>query len=115
MLLLYALLQSLLLVSAQVALKFALAKFLPFAWTREFWLSALTNWQFALCGVLFGASGVLWMMIVKRFPFSQAYPMVSISYVLALVAAIIFFHEEVSAVKWVGSGLIVLGCFLIAK
>ncbi len=110
-----AVIQSLLLVSGQVALKFALARMLPFGWTRQFFASVLLNWQFALSGLLFGAASVLWMYIVKHFQFSIAYPMVSLSYVFGTVAAIVFFHEDVSALKWIGVGLIMLGCFLIAK
>ena len=41
--------------------------------------------------------------------------MISLSYVLGMVAAIIFFHETVDWVKWMGVAFIVLGCFLIAK
>ena len=87
----------------------------PFAWTRDFWLSILTNWQFAACGLFFGAASLLWMYIVKVFPFSSAYPMVSLSYVFGMLAAILFFHEEVSMIKWFGVAFIVVGCMLIAK
>ena len=55
------------------------------------------------------------MYIVRHYPLSVAYPMISLSYVLGLLAAILFFHESVSVMKWVGAGLIVLGCCLIAK
>lgn len=111
----YAILQSILLVGGQVFLKLALTRLPSFAWTREFWLSLLTNWQFAVCGLLFAAASLLWMYIVKVFPFSSAYPMVSLSYVFGMVAAMLVFHEEVSVIKWVGVILIVLGCMLIAK
>lgn len=111
----YAVLQSLLLVGGQVFLKFAMMRMLPFVWTRTFWVSLLTNWHFAACGLFFGAASLLWMYIVKVFPFSMAYPMVSLSYVFGMFAAILFFHEEVSLMKWVGVACIMLGCVLIAK
>jgi undecaprenyl phosphate-alpha-L-ara4N flippase subunit ArnE len=76
---------------------------------------SIFNWQFAACGLFFGLASVLWMYIVKVFPFSSAYPMVSLSYVFGILAAILFFHEEVSIAKWLGVLLIVLGCMLIAK
>jgi undecaprenyl phosphate-alpha-L-ara4N flippase subunit ArnE len=75
----------------------------------------MTNWQFAASGLLFALASLLWMYIVKVFPFSSAYPMISLSYVLGMLAAILVFHEEVSVVKWLGVCLIVLGCMLIAK
>jgi len=111
----YAVLQSLLLVGGQVFLKFTMMRMLPFAWTRTFWVSLLTNWHFAACGLFFGAASLLWMYIVKVFPFSMAYPMVSLSYVLGMVAAILVFHEEVSPTRWLGVLLIMAGCYLIAK
>ena len=104
----FAVIQSILLCGGQVFLKFALNRMPPFEWTKAFWMSMLTNWQFAACGAC-------WMWIVKVFPFSMAYPMVSLSYVFGMLAAIVFFHEEVSMMKWAGVIMIVLGCFLIAK
>lgn len=107
--------QSLLLAGGQVFLKFALGNMTPFGMTWAFWKSLFVNWQFAACGAFFGLSSVLWMYIVKTFPLSVAYPMISLSYVFGMLAAIIFFHEEVSQTKWAGVVLIICGCCLIAK
>lgn len=110
-----ALTQSALLACGQVFLKFGLSRMLPFSWSSAFWSSALLNWQFAISGILFGASSVLWMYIVKHYPLSVAYPMISLSYVFGLLAAIVFFHETVEAHKWLGVALIIGGCCLIAE
>ena len=110
-----ALIQSALLAMGQVMLKFGLLKMEPFGWNLAFWRSALVNWQFALCGLLYGAGTILWFYIIKHFPFSMAYPMVSLSYVFGMIAAMLVFHEEVSLVKWAGILLIMAGCYLIAK
>lgn len=107
--------QSALLASGQVFLKFGLARMLPFGWNRQFWASALLNWQFAMSGLTFGASSLLWMHIIKRYPLSVAYPMISLSYVFGMIAAMVFFHEQVSPVKWLGILFIMIGCCLIAK
>jgi len=108
-------LQSVLLTGAQVFLKFALVKMPKFAWTKQFWTEMLVNWQFAVSGILFAAASLLWMYIIKHFPFSTAYPMISLSYVFGMIAAIAFFHESVSATKWIGVTLIMVGCVFIAK
>ncbi len=110
-----AIIQSILLVAGQVALKFALAQMLPFGWNREFWTSLLRNIPFAVCGLLFAGSAILWMYIVKHWPLSTAYPMISLSYAFGMIAAIVFFHEYVSPMKWVGVLLIIIGCVLIAR
>ena len=114
-LIILAILQSLLLCSGQVFLKMALRKMGSLVWSSHFFFSQLTNWWWLGCGLCYGAASVLWMYIVKYFPFSMAYPMVSLSYVFGMLAAILFFHEEVSMVKWMGVACIVVGCFLIAK
>ena len=110
-----AIIQSLLLAGGQVFLKLALERMEPFDWSWHFWSALLTNWHFALCGLLYGAGTFLWFYIIKHFPFSMAYPMVSLSYVFGMVAAMLVFHEAVSITKWAGVLLIMAGCYLIAK
>jgi drug/metabolite transporter (DMT)-like permease len=68
-----------------------------------------------LCGICFAAASLLWMYIVKHFPLSMSYPMVSLSYVFGMIGAIAFFHETVDIYKWIGVVLIMTGCFLIAR
>ena len=50
-----------------------------------------------------------------NFSFSMAYPMISLSYVFGMLAAIYVFHEQVPLVRWAGVLLIMTGCVLIAK
>lgn len=110
-----AIIQSLLLSLGQVALKFGLMRMEPFAWSRSFLISVFWNLPFALSGVCFGLGSLLWMYIVKHYPLSQAYPLVSLSYVFGLLAAMVFFQEEVGLAKWAGVALIGLGCWLISS
>ena len=83
-----AILQSAVLALAQVLLKFALAGFGKWQWSWQFVKSQLTNWYWLGCGVMFTGATVLWMYMLKRFPFSQAYPMSCLSYVFGMIAAI---------------------------
>lgn len=110
-----AIIQSVLLCSGQVLLKIALTKMESFSWTVSYFLNILTNWWFLGCGLCYAAATVLWMYIVKHFAFSQAYPMISLSYIFGMIAAIVFFHEQVSLRMWAGVGCIVLGCILVAR
>lgn len=109
----FALLQSALLASGQVFLKYALMRMKPFGWTWDFWGSMLVNWQFAACGLCFLFASLLWMYMIKVFPLSIAYPLSSLSYVFGMIAAILCFHEQVPPTRWIGVGLIMLGCWLI--
>ncbi len=108
-------LQCVLLSGGQVLLKFALNRMGSFEWSKAFWGSLLTNWWFLACGICYGMASLLWMYILKHFPFSMAYPMISLSYVFGMFAAILFFHEEVSLTRWLGVLLIMGGCWLIIK
>lgn len=110
-----AVLQSMLLSVGQVLLKFALVRMTPFGWDLTFWRSVFLNWQFAACGLSFGMGSLLWMYILKKYPLSMAYPMISLSYVFGMVAAIVFFHEQVDFRKWIGVAFIISGCCLIAR
>lgn len=110
-----ALAQSLLLSLGQVLLKFALDKMAKFEWAWFFFEKLLTNWWLLACGICYGLATILWLYILKKFPFSMAYPMISLSYVFGMFAAIIFFHEQISITRWMGVLLIMGGCFLIAK
>lgn len=111
----YAIAQSLLLAGGQVFLKLALSRMPAFSWSRDFWVSAFSCWQFAASGLLFATASLLWMYILRLFPLSTAYPLVSLSYVFGMLAAIAVFHEEVTAGKWVGVALIVVGCLLLSR
>ena len=110
-----ALLQSVFLCGGQVLLKLAMAASGPFSWSWKFFRSQLTNCWFLLCGISFGVATVLWLYILKHFPFSVAYPLSCISYALGMVAAIVVFHEQVSWTQWLGVVLIMGGCILVAR
>jgi len=110
-----SLLQCLLLSGGQVLMKFGLTKAGDFAWSWQYVGRLLLNWQFIGCGICYGLGSVLWMYIIKTFPFSMAYPMVSLSYVFGMIAAILFFHEAIPLTRWIGVLLILTGCTLVAK
>ena len=114
-LILLALIQSLLLCAGQMFMKLALKAMGAVAWSWSFVLSQLTNWWWLACGISFTAAGLLWMYILKKFPFSMAYPMISLSYVFGMIAAIVFFHESIPLTRWIGVFLIITGCVLIAR
>ena len=107
--------QSCLLAMGQVMLKLALQRMPTPAATWQCVREILTNWQFAACGVCYLSASLLWMYIVKTYPLSQSYPMVSLSFVFGMIAAILVFREVVNLQQWIGMTLIIIGCVLIAK
>ncbi len=110
-----ALIQSFFLAGGQVLLKLGMAASGPFSWSWSFFKSQLTNWWFLGCGISFSVATVLWLYILKHFPFSIAYPLSSISYIFGTIAAILVFHEHVSVGQWVGVLLIMAGSALMVR
>ena len=108
-------LQTIFLSGGQVLLKLAMEKMTKFEWTWAYFKSMLTNWWFLACGISFGFATVLWLYILKKFPFSQAYPLTSLSFVFGMIAAWLVFGESIPLSRWFGLILVVLGCFFIMK
>lgn len=114
-LLLLALFQSVLLAGCQVFLKFAVSEIGSFGWNKAFGMNLLSNWWLLGSGLCFAFSSLLWIFIIKHYPFSMAYPLISLSYVFGLIASMVFFHETIPLTRWLGVFLIIGGCFLIVK
>jgi undecaprenyl phosphate-alpha-L-ara4N flippase subunit ArnE len=107
--------QCLLLASGQVCFKFAVEKITKFRFSWPYFYEIITNWWLLASGIFLIAATVLWGFILKHFEFSIAYPITAFSYIFGILAAIFIFHESVSLVRWLGVGLIITGCILIAK
>ena len=110
-----AIVQSLLLCGSQTLLKIAMSKVPAFAWTWAFWGKLLGNLWLLCSGLGFAASAVMWMYILRHFPFSHAYPLISMAYVMGMLIGVFFFHEQVNWNQWVGVLLILSGCVFIAQ
>lgn len=108
-------LQTVFLAGGQVLLKLALRPLPKFSWSWAFFKCALTDWWFAAMGLCFGVAGLLWVYILRHYPLSQAYPLTALGYVFGMIAAIVVFGEQVTALRWLGVALIVAGCFFILK
>ena len=64
--------------------------------------------------VSFGASLVLWMIVLSRLPVSRAYPFVSLGIVMTTFAGAAFYHEPVTLLHLVSIILIVAGVSILA-
>ena len=110
-----SLVQCLLLTSSQIFLKFAMATMGKFSFSWSYFRELLSNWQLACSGITIAAASAIWFYIIKHFDFSQAYPMISISYVFGMLAAMVIFRETIPLNRWVGVALIISGVILVAK
>ena len=60
-------------------------------------------------------SVAVWILALSRVPVSVAYPMLSVGYVVNAIAAWLLFAEALSTQRLAGIGVIVLGCWLVAR
>jgi len=114
-LIIIAILQSFFLAGGQVFLKLSMDKLGAFSWTWEWLRKALINWQLACCGASFILAMLLYFDMLKKYEFSIAYPVTSISYIFGMVAALLVFHETIPFTRWIGVVLIVFGVYFIVK
>lgn len=111
----FSLVQCFILCCGQVCLKIALERMPHPSLSWSFIQSLLHNFWFLGCGLCFGCASLIWFYIIHNFPFSEAYPLNTLSKVFGLMAAVMVFHEAVPMTRWIGVGLIIIGCLLVAK
>lgn len=81
----------------------------------QFMLHAyLDPWIISGFVIAFMAS-ITWSMAMTKFQLSQAYPFMSLSFVLVFILSALLFNEQMTSHKIIGSALIVLGIFVIAR
>jgi drug/metabolite transporter (DMT)-like permease len=63
----------------------------------------------------YGLSVLVWVVGLSRVPVSQAYPLLSLGYVVNAVLAWWLLGEAVTAVRMAGIGVIIVGVVLVVK
>jgi drug/metabolite transporter (DMT)-like permease len=107
--------QCFLLTASQVFLKKALIAFGKFHFTLDYFKTVFTNWSFALSGISVSLAMIIWVYVLKKYDFSLAYPLVSLSYVFGMLASYFIFHETIYWTRWVGVLIILIGVFLVVQ
>ncbi|MCQ2286200.1 MAG: EamA family transporter [Bacteroidales bacterium] len=115
LLILLVCIQSILLVGAQTLLKISVELFGQFQWSWTYFKTVLTTWQFAASGICALSALFVWMFTLKRFDFSVAYPLLSISYIIGLLSAQFILHETVPLTRWIGVIIVIIGVIFIVK
>jgi small multidrug resistance pump len=64
---------------------------------------------------LYAVAAIFYMYALRKIPVSVAFPSVSLSYVLVVVAAYWFFDEPLGWSKLAGIALVCAGVFLLAR
>jgi drug/metabolite transporter (DMT)-like permease len=75
----------------------------------------VTN-PYVIAGLLvYGISTIFWLTALSRVELSFAYPFVSLSYALMLLASWQIFNEDISLLRVTGCLVVGLGVFLISR
>jgi drug/metabolite transporter (DMT)-like permease len=77
--------------------------------------SIIKNYYILVGLVLFGTSFLLWVKILTKNELSYVYPMVSVSYIIIILASKFLFNEPFTANKIIGIIAIISGVFIINK
>lgn len=64
---------------------------------------------------LYGIGTILWLGALARTELSQAYPFVGLGFVLTTIFGYLFFNETLAPLRLLGTTLVILGVFLVAK
>ena len=82
-------------------------------WQRAIELLAVPSLWFALCA--YGLSVIVWLVGLSRVPVSQAYPLLSLGYVINVGLAWWLLGEVPNVQRVAGIGVIVLGVVVVAR
>ena len=80
-----------------------------------FFLKVYTNFYMILGIVITVLAALVWVLVVSKMQISYLYPFVALSYVLVALFSMIFFKEDVNALRWVGIVVICAGVFLVSR
>ncbi|MGB5599550.1 MAG: EamA family transporter [Thiothrix litoralis] len=70
--------------------------------------------QNILLSIFFLGTGLLlWLVVLRRLELSIAYPMLSMGYVVVMLAARQLFHETIPPRRWLGTAFIMAGISLL--
>lgn len=61
------------------------------------------------------SSGLLWMDVLSKKELSFVYPLISLTYVLSLVASALIFREHITVLRWLGVVVICLGVYMVSR
>jgi len=105
--------------AAQLLLKAGVNKVgtIHFEWDHLFSSGSRLAFDYHILGGLFlyVISVVVWILALSRVPVSIAYPMLSIGYIVNAIAAYWWLGEDLSMVRMIGIGVIIVGVYMVAR
>lgn len=70
---------------------------------------------YVLAGLgVYGFTSMIWLVVLSRVRLSIAYPMISMGYVLSILASWLIFKEQVPATRILGGVVICVGVYMVS-
>jgi len=106
--------------AAQILLKAGMAapsvSGLAEAGSRWIYLVTALTHPMVLAGLAaYGASAIVWLLVLARLDLSMAYPFVALGFVLTALLAWWIHGEVINGSRWLGIGIIAFGVIIIAR
>ena len=76
-------------------------------------LRTFTDWRVVLGFALIFSGALFWLGVISRADFSFAYPLLALSYVIALLPARFVIGEQVTLNRIIGACIVVVGALII--
>lgn len=73
------------------------------------------NWRIMAGLALYFIPAVIWILLLRKVELSLLQPLMSMVYVVTPLLAIYFLDEQVSASRWAGIAVIVVGVVIISR
>jgi drug/metabolite transporter (DMT)-like permease len=91
------------------------AVFGQFAWKWEWVWMFLTDWRIMLGFFAYFIPALIWIYLLSKHPISLVQPILALTYVVTPLLAILLVQEEVSALRWTGIAVIIVGVFIVSR
>ena len=105
-------------VSGEVLLKLGMnqvrAEVGAFALNLPVLIRTFTDWRVVIGFGLIFSGALFWLGVISRADFSFAYPLLALSYVVAMIPARFILHEDVTLNRVLGAVIVVVGAIVIS-
>ena len=77
-------------------------------------IRTFTDWRVVIGFGLIFSGALFWLGVISRADFSFAYPLLALSYVVAMIPARFILHEDVTFNRILGAIIVVVGAIVIS-
>lgn len=78
------------------------------------WPLSAVNAHIVLAAVAFGLAFLFYAILLRRLPLSLAQAIMSVQFVLVILAANLVLNESIGAMRWLGIGLMAVGLLIVS-